>query len=42
MEYELGDVETTGGVVYVAEGRQIGYLPDDAAVAVGWSERGDA
>ena len=25
-------------VVYLAEGRQIGYLPHDAAVAVGWAE----
>ena len=28
--------------VYLAEGRQIGYLPHKAAVAVGWAEqRGD-
>ncbi len=38
MEYDLAEVETTGAVVYVAEGQQIGYLPDDAAVAVGWKE----
>jgi hypothetical protein len=25
-------------VVYLAEGRQVGYLQGDAAVAVGWSE----
>ena len=38
MEYDLAEVETTGAVVYVAEGRQLGYLPSDAAVAVGWAE----
>jgi len=38
MEYELADVEATGDVVYLAEGSQIGYLPQEAAVAVGWSE----
>ena len=41
MEYDLADVETTGDVVYVAEGQQIGYLPDEAAVAVGWTEDSD-
>ncbi len=38
MEYDVGDVETTGAAVYLAEGQQIGYLPDEAAVAVGWRE----
>ncbi len=38
MEYDLGDVEATGKAVYLAEGQQIGYLPDDAAAAVGWRE----
>lgn len=38
MEYDLADVEATGDVVYVAEGGQLGYLPHEAAVAVGWSE----
>ena len=38
MEYDLAEVDTTGDVVYLAEGRQIGYLPDEAAVAVGWKE----
>lgn len=38
MEYVMAEVGTTGAVVYVAEGQQIGYLPDEAAVAVGWDE----
>ena len=38
MEYDLGDVEATGKAVYLAEGRQIGYLPDEAAVAEGRRE----
>jgi hypothetical protein len=38
MEYELAQVETTGDVVYLAEGIQVGYLPNEAAVAVGWKE----
>ncbi len=43
---ELADVQTDddearramGPVVYLAEGPQIGYLPHEAAVAVGWTE----
>lgn len=38
MEYELADVEATAEVVYVSEGGQLGYLPHDAVVAVGWAE----
>jgi hypothetical protein len=39
MEYDLVTVETAGEAVYLAEGEQLGYLPHDAAVAVGWAEK---
>lgn len=38
MEYELSGVDATDGAVFLAEGRQLGYLPHEAAVAVGWAE----
>ena len=46
MEYELSEVAPDSDIarpslcpiVYLAEGRQIGYLPQEAAVTVGWSE----
>lgn len=33
--------ESKETVAYIAEGRQIGYLPDPAAVAVEWREARD-
>jgi hypothetical protein len=43
FEYSLTDiaaVETRDGdaVVYLGEGTQLGYLPQQAAVALGWAE----
>jgi hypothetical protein len=39
FEYSLDDrVGVADGVVYLAEGTQVGYLPHKASVAVGWSE----
>ncbi len=35
--YERGPEDGGPVVVYLAEGTQIGYLPQAAAVAVGWS-----
>lgn len=36
IEEELSDVEDTDPIVYLAEGSQIGYLPEAATEALGW------
>jgi hypothetical protein len=41
FEYSLAaveqvDTEAAGPVVYLAEGSQLGYLPGEAAEALGW------
>lgn len=39
FEYSLSDtVGVADGIVYLAEASQIGYLPQNAAYAVGWAE----
>jgi hypothetical protein len=35
------DDGTKQTVVYIAEGTQVGYLPQSAAAAIGWSEERD-
>lgn len=40
FEYSLADmVGVADGIVYLAEESQIGYLPQNAAYAVGWGEK---
>lgn len=40
FEYSLQEtVAVSRGKVYLAEGTQVGYLPQDAAYAVGWTEK---
>jgi hypothetical protein len=49
FEHSIGGIEAVtlredGGktpVVYIGEGRQLGYLPGAAAVALGWQEPSD-
>jgi len=36
FEYTIEETAESDGVIYIAEGRQIGYLPGKAAEAVGW------
>ena len=41
LEYELdssSDLAVSDGVVYIPEGRQIGYLPGVVARDLGWKE----
>lgn len=37
LEYALGDAHDVDGVVYLTESAQLGYLPGDAAAAIGWA-----
>jgi hypothetical protein len=40
MEYTIDTDATTEveGVVYVVEGRQVGYLDEEASIALGWQD----
>jgi len=38
FEYSIDMVAESGGVVYIGEGTQLGYLPSGAASALGWRE----
>lgn len=52
FEHSIGDIEVAmlrersvatldGPVVYIGEGKQLGYLPGAAGVALGWRESSD-
>ena len=41
FEYSIDRVEATEGAVWIGEGTQLGYLPNAAAVALGWAEDED-
>ena len=41
LEYRLSCAGESNGVLYLAEGRQIGYLPLKAAIAIGWHDECD-
>lgn len=36
FEYGIAETAESEGVIYIAEGGQIGYLPGEAAEAIGW------
>ena len=36
LEYSIKNAEEVDGILYLAEGKQLGYLPSDAREALGW------
>lgn len=38
LEYSIRNAEEVDGILYLAEGKQLGYLTSEVCVALGWRE----